>query len=219
MCRAVAGYLRALSLSPNHAVVHGNLACVYYEQGLIDLAIDTYRRAIELQPHFPDAYCNLANALKEKGNVRQQLMRVYFLEYQVYGIQECIFFFFFKLSCVSQVSEAEECYNTALRLCPTHADSLNNLANIKREQGNIEEAVQLYRKALEVSFEAGGGESDLGQYFHEFLFIIVLFLLLNQVFPEFAAAHSNLASVLQQQGKLQEALMHYKEAIRFVNIL
>lgn len=69
--RAVAGYLRALSLSPNHAVVHGNLACVYYEQGLIDLAIDTYRRAIELQPHFPDAYCNLANALKEKGNVRK----------------------------------------------------------------------------------------------------------------------------------------------------
>jgi len=50
--------------------VHGNLACVYYEQGLIDLAIDTYRRAIELQPHFPDAYCNLANALKEKGSVR-----------------------------------------------------------------------------------------------------------------------------------------------------
>ena len=38
-----------------------------------------------------------------------------------------------------------------------------------------------------------------------------------QVFPEFAAAHSNLASVLQQQGKLQEALMHYKEAIRLVN--
>ena len=31
--RAVAAYLRALNLSPNHAVVHGNLACVYYEQG------------------------------------------------------------------------------------------------------------------------------------------------------------------------------------------
>lgn len=32
--------------------------------------------------------------------------------------------------------------------------------------------------------------------------------------PEFAAAHSNLASILQLQGKLKEALMHYKEAIR-----
>ena len=33
---------------------------------------------------------------------------------------------------------------------PSHADSLNNLANIKREQGLIEEAITLYRKALEV---------------------------------------------------------------------
>ena len=31
--RAVGAYLRALQLSPNNAVVHGNLACVYYEQG------------------------------------------------------------------------------------------------------------------------------------------------------------------------------------------
>ena len=46
--------------------------------------------------------------------------------------------------------DAEECYNTALRLSPTHADSLNNLANIKREQGLTEDAVQLYCKALEV---------------------------------------------------------------------
>ena len=38
--------------------------------------------------------------------------------------------------------------------------------------------------------------------------------LILEVFPEFAAAHSNLASILQQQGKLNEALMHYKEAIR-----
>ena len=34
---------------------------------LIDLAIDTYRRAIELQPNFPDAYCNLANALRRRA--------------------------------------------------------------------------------------------------------------------------------------------------------
>ena len=37
-----------------------------------------------------------------------------------------------------------------------------------------------------------------------------------QIVPEFAAAHSNLASILQMQGKLQEALVHYKDAIRCV---
>ena len=35
------------------------------------MAVDTYRRAIELQPNFPDAYCNLANASKEKGLVAE----------------------------------------------------------------------------------------------------------------------------------------------------
>ena len=56
------------------------------------------------------------------------------------------------LPLVLQVAEAEDCYNTALRMNPSHADSLNNLANIKREQGLVEEAIALYRKALEVTF-------------------------------------------------------------------
>lgn len=60
-----------------------------------------------------------------------------------------------------QVVEAEECYNTALRLCPSHADSLNNLANIKREQGYIEEATRLYLKALEVFPEFAAAHSNL----------------------------------------------------------
>ena len=50
------------------------------------------------------------------------------------------------------MDEAEDCYNVALRLNPSHADSLNNLANIKREQGYIEEAIKLYCKALEVQY-------------------------------------------------------------------
>ena len=53
-------------------------------------------------------------------------------------------------SCLIQVGEAEEHYRTALLMEPKHADSLNNLANIKREQGLIDEAVTLYRSALEV---------------------------------------------------------------------
>lgn len=66
----------------------------------------------------------------------------------------CVYFFPVVNCCqfsnIGKVVDAEECYNKALRLCPTHADSLNNLANIKREQGFVEEAIALYCKALEV---------------------------------------------------------------------
>jgi protein O-GlcNAc transferase len=60
-----------------------------------------------------------------------------------------------------KVSDAEDCYNTALSLAPSHSDSLNNLANIKREQGNTEEAVRLYLKALEVFPDFAVAHSNL----------------------------------------------------------
>lgn len=71
--RAATAYSRALNLSPNNAVVHGSLACVLHskEQGLIDLAINSYQRIIKLQPNCarPNAYCYLANAHQKKGQV------------------------------------------------------------------------------------------------------------------------------------------------------
>ena len=56
-------FLRFLKLN------HFLFICLFLLVRLIDLAVDTYKRAIELQPNFPDAYCNLANALKEQGKV------------------------------------------------------------------------------------------------------------------------------------------------------
>ena len=127
------------------------MKCVYpvfFFNSLTDLAVDTYRRAIELQPNFPDAYCNLANALKEQGKVKliQNLnySSSFIVKYTEINLTDKMFL---------QIDESEECYNVALRLSPSHADSLNNLANIKREQGYIEEAIKLYCKALEVSME------------------------------------------------------------------
>ena len=76
-----------------------------------------YRRAIELQPKFPEVYCNLGQVLKDMG----------------------------------QVDQAEECFNQALKQQPSNAYALNNLAIIKREQGHTEEAIALFREAIEVS--------------------------------------------------------------------
>ena len=75
-------------------------------------------------------------------------------------IQLLLFFFGFRRRLL-RPQDAEDCYTTALRLCPAHADSLNNLANIKREQGFIEEATRLYLKALDVFPEFAAAHSNL----------------------------------------------------------
>lgn len=115
---------------------------------LIDLAIDTYRRAIELQPNFPDAYCNLANALKEKG--------------QVVEAEECYNTALRlcpthadslnNLANIKReqgyIEEATRLYLKALEVFPEFAAAHSNLASVLQQQGKLNEALMHYKEAI-----------------------------------------------------------------------
>lgn len=49
---------------------------VYYEQGLLNEAIQTYQEAISREANFPEAYNNLGNALRE-ANRMEEAMQCY----------------------------------------------------------------------------------------------------------------------------------------------
>nr|CAD7575087.1 unnamed protein product [Timema californicum] len=215
--RAVAAYLRALNLSPNNAVVHGNLACVYYEQGLIDLAIDTYRRAIELQPNFPDAYCNLANALKEKG--------------QVVEAEEC-YNTALRL-CPSHadslnnlanikreqgyIEEATRLYLKALEVFPEFAAAHSNLASVLQQQGKLNEALMHYKEAIRIQPTFADAYSNMGNTLKEMQDIqgaLQCYTRAIQINPAFADAHSNLASIHKDSGNIPEAIQSYRTALK-----
>lgn len=215
--RAVAAYLRALNLSPNNAVVHGNLACVYYEQGLIDLAVDTYRRAIELQPNFPDAYCNLANALKEKG--------------QVVDAEEC-YNTALRL-CPSHadslnnlanikreqgyIEEATRLYLKALEVFPEFAAAHSNLASVLQQQGKLNEALMHYKEAIRIQPTFADAYSNMGNTLKEMQDVagaLQCYTRAIQINPAFADAHSNLASIHKDSGNIPEAIQSYRTALK-----
>uniref|UniRef100_A0A4W5JDA4 UDP-N-acetylglucosamine--peptide N-acetylglucosaminyltransferase 110 kDa subunit n=1 Tax=Hucho hucho TaxID=62062 RepID=A0A4W5JDA4_9TELE len=189
---AKACYLKAIETQPNFAVAWSNLGCVFNAQGEIWLAIHHFEKAVTLDPNFLDAYINLGNVLKEA---------------RIFDRSETF----------PMVSEAEECYNTALRLCPTHADSLNNLANIKREQGNIEDAVQLYRKALEVFPEFAAAHSNLASVLQQqgkLQEALMHYKEAIRISPTFADAYSNMGNTLKEMQDVQGALQCYTRAIQ-----
>ena len=140
------------------------------------------------------------------------------------------------------VQDAEDCYSTALRLCPAHADSLNNLANIKREQGFIEEATRLYLKALDVFPDFAAAHSNLASVLQQqgklnealmhykeairYSFILYIFLIIlctsfikprflsNRIQPSFADAYSNMGNTLKEMQDINGALQCYTRAIQ-----
>lgn len=141
--------------------------------------------AIQLEPNFPDAYNNLGNALREAG----------------------------------RLEEAVNCYRTTLRLKPDHPHAYNNLGNAMKDKGLIKVRAQRgassrasrERRPFCASRSLTAcvwvcGVVPLQEAIHCYVTAV-------RLMPRFAAAHSNLGSLLKEQGKLDQALAHYHEAI------
>lgn len=104
-----------------------------------------------------------------------------------------------------------------MRLCPNHADSLNNLANIKREQGCIEEATRLYLKALEVFPEFAAAHSNLASVLQQQGKLNEALLHYKEAIriqPTFADAYSNMGNTLKELQDVTGALQCYTRAIQ-----
>ncbi|KAH8024981.1 hypothetical protein HPB51_002395 [Rhipicephalus microplus] len=224
---AKACYLKAIETCPTFAVAWSNLGCVFNAQGEIWLAIHHFEKAVALDPNFLDAYINLGNVLKE-ARIFDRAVAAYLRALNLSPIMQraidlqpnfpdayCNLANALKEK--SQVTEAEECYQTALRLCPTHADSLNNLANIKREQGFVEEATRLYLKALEVFPEFAAAHSNLASVLQQQGKLAEALLHYREairISPTFADAYSNMGNTLKEMGDVQGALQCYSRAIQ-----
>lgn len=209
--------MRALNLSPNNAVVHGNLACVYYEQGLIDLAIDTYRRAIDLQPNFPDAYCNLANAYKEKGQV-QDAEDCYNTALRLCPNHADSLN---NLANIKReqgyIEEATRLYLKALEVFPEFAAAHSNLASVLQQQGKLNEALMHYKEAIRIQPTFADAYSNMGNTLKEMQDVngaMQCYSRAIQINPAFADAHSNLASIHKDSGNIPEAISSYRTALK-----
>uniref|UniRef100_A0A8C3AAF3 UDP-N-acetylglucosamine--peptide N-acetylglucosaminyltransferase 110 kDa subunit n=1 Tax=Cyclopterus lumpus TaxID=8103 RepID=A0A8C3AAF3_CYCLU len=181
---AVQAYVSALQYNPDLYCVRSDLGNLLKALGRLEEAKACYLKAIETQPNFAVAWSNLGCVFNAQGEI---WLAIHHFEKAV-TLDPNFLDAYINLG---NVLKEAQCYNTALRLCPTHADSLNNLANIKREQGNIEEAVQLYRKALEVNFLFG-----------------------FRISPTFADAYSNMGNTLKEMQDVQGALQCYTRAIQ-----
>jgi protein O-GlcNAc transferase len=102
-------------------------------------------------------------------------------------------------------------------LSPNHADSLNNLANIKREQGYIEQATTLYLKALEVFPEFAAAHSNLASILQQqgkLNEALMHYKEAIRIQPAFADAYSNMGNTLKEMHDIQGALQCYTRAIQ-----
>ncbi len=187
-----------------------NLGVSYQNRKNYVKAIEAYKKAIELDPTYIEAYNNLGILYQEIGDdhsayeTYQSLIRVKPDYEKVYNNLGILFYQ------RGQYGEALESFQKALTINPKNLESYLNLGVIYKKQGQWEKAVESYQKALSINplhkethynigllyEQRGEVELAIGHY-HKFI------QLASQTYPELASRvqrHLN-ALIKAREGK------------------
>ena len=114
-------------------------------------------------------------------------------------------------------ADLETLWRTTIARNPNCWLAHNNLGTTLLNQGNLNEAIQHFERALQIKPDSADAFNNLGgalakqwkldeaiQYYERAL----------QLKPDDAEAHNNLGVALADQGKLNEAIQHYERALQ-----
>uniref|UniRef100_A0AC35TIE6 TPR_REGION domain-containing protein n=1 Tax=Rhabditophanes sp. KR3021 TaxID=114890 RepID=A0AC35TIE6_9BILA len=208
-------FTKAIQIAPSYFEAYMNLGNVFKEARIFDRAVATYLRALNLQNNNASVHGQLGCVYYEMQNIDLALSH-FEKAIQICPTPDLWCNFGNSIKEKGMVNEAEGAYNSALNLCPSHADSLNNLANIKREQGQIEEAEQLYRRALSSNGQFAAAHSNLASILQQqgkYAEAILNFQSAVRISPLFADAFSNMGNALKEMGDVNGAIQCYNRAI------
>ncbi|MGJ5628354.1 tetratricopeptide repeat protein [Nostoc sp. CALU 1950] len=138
---AVTAYQGALSIQPNLAPIYNNLGYTFQQLNKLDDAIASYQKALQLKPNFAEAEVNLANALHCQGKLSpEQKVQFAQLNHHLGGNRKK----------AGDLKTATTYYRQALVLQPEFAIAHYNLGVVLQAQGESDEAMSCYQKALDI---------------------------------------------------------------------
>ena len=121
-------------------------------------------------------------------------------------------------------AEAERTAARAIQMLEGDAETYNNLGIISRSQGRIEEAIEYFRKSIELEPDYPDAHGNLAEALNSLGLAVMSRGNLNEairyyrkaltISPDYAGPHYNLAIALRTLGKADEAMHHYREALR-----
>ncbi|MEG4217489.1 tetratricopeptide repeat protein [Microcoleus sp. Pol14C6] len=162
-------WYEALTLDINWAKPdeHFTLGNTLLELGQLERAISCYRRAIQLQPSYADAYHNLGEVLSVMGQW-EEAIAAYRKAIDLnpnfdaphYGLGKA-------WASLDRREEAIACYRRAIELNPNLAQAYQSLGDVLDSWGQLDEAIGCYEKTIELKPDIWEVHQKLGDALQE----------------------------------------------------
>ena len=145
---ALNAYKKAISIKPNFAEAHYNLANVMYDQGNLEEAILAFKKAIALKPNYFEAFNNMGNALQDLGKLEEAIQAFNTAIRIKPNFAEALNNMGVTFRSCGKLKEAIQTYNKALLIRSNYVEVFNNKGNVYKDQGKLEKAINEYKKAI-----------------------------------------------------------------------
>ncbi|CAG4903331.1 Lipopolysaccharide assembly protein B [Paraburkholderia saeva] len=204
---------QSIDSHPN-GIYYNNFGNMLREKGRLVEAIEAYRRAVALDPGYPEAHNNLGNALRE-ANQPDAAMRSCAQAIALNpDYAEAYNNLANALQDLGDLEAASQSYSRAIELHPDYAEAHNNLGNVLRAQNLPDAAIASYRRAvalkpglrtahfnLSVLLNANGQQDE------------AIRSLRTSLDPDDANAHNNFGILLRDICDFESALTHFDKAL------
>jgi len=212
---AVAYMTKAIGINPL-PVTFLNLGHAFVALKNFGKAVESYQKAISLDPQYIDAYMTLGRVLSSLNHKNESIL----CYQQVISINPENFSAYNSLGLIyrgmDKYSEAINCYTKAIELKPDFTESVFNMANVLRISSNPDEALNYYRRAIELKPDFPEAYNNMGAVLNEKNDKIqaeICYKKAIEINPKFVESYCNLASIREEQGKIEEALALCRKAI------
>ena len=180
------------------------------------MAVQSFKRAVEIKSDFADAHYNLGLTLQELNQLDdavkcyEKALAIkpdYAEAHNNLGVT---------LKDLDQLEEAVKCYEKALIIKPDYPEAHNNLGNALKNLGRASKAAECFERMLTIEPDYAEGHSNLGNT------LMVLgqpnaagksYMKALAIEPDYAEAHNNLGITLQELGRFEDAEASYKKAL------
>jgi tetratricopeptide (TPR) repeat protein len=124
-------------------------------------AINSYKKAIKINPDYAEAYYNMGIAQKDKGDLEEAIESYK----QALKIKPNYVEAYYNMGNIlkdkGDLEEAIESYKQALKIKPDHAGVYNNIGIALEYNGDLQGAVDSYKKAIEINSDFAEAKVNL----------------------------------------------------------
>jgi predicted O-linked N-acetylglucosamine transferase (SPINDLY family) len=213
---AAAFISRAIASDNSIPAFHFTLGNIFRIQNKLEDAKACYLRAVALDPDDEESRNGLASLLSEAGKPEEALVHLRHVLCLSPTKSDVHCNLGVMLQSLGKDDEAAKCYRDSLVLDPGNAVAGNNLGAILYAQGKVNEAIACFRRTLDNTPSHVESWVNLGialQAIQQADEAESCMLSAIRLDPKNYKAHSRLALVMREQGRLNESMEHSKQAL------